>query len=97
MNGTLESRKAHQHPSGPSRFYAYHSAHQVKGNEQREYANDRNAADPAQRHLVEMSPVAAGGLLDGACFLIRDRAATGNPIEFAEKRIFLDRARGRID
>jgi hypothetical protein len=47
--------------------------------------------------LVEVAPVAAGGLLDGAGLLVRQRAATGNPVELVEELIFLHRARGRID
>src|SRR5262249_28339200 len=46
---------------------------------------------------MKVTPVAARGLLDRAGFLVRNRAAAGNPVELAQKLILLDRARRRID
>jgi hypothetical protein len=46
---------------------------------------------------VELTPVAAGRLLDRAGFLVGKRAAAANSVEFLEELILLDRARRWID
>jgi hypothetical protein len=46
---------------------------------------------------VELTPVAAGRLLDRAGFLVGDGAAAANSVEFVEKLILFHRARHRID
>jgi hypothetical protein len=46
---------------------------------------------------MKVTPIAAGGLLDGAGLLVGDGAAAGDPAELVEQLTFVDRARGGID
>ena len=80
--------KAHQHAPGPPGLDPHHAAGQIEEDEQRKHAEDRNGADPAQRDLMEVTPIAAGGLLDGAGLLVGDGAAAGNPAELVEQLVF---------
>src|SRR5438046_10570922 len=73
-----------------------HAADQVEDDEQRKHAEDGDGADPAQRHLMELTPVAAGRLLDRAGFLVRNAAAAANSVELVEELILFDRVRRRI-
>jgi hypothetical protein len=69
----------------------------IEDDEHRQDTDNGDAADPTQRHLVEMAPVAAGGLLDRARLLIRQRAAAGDAVELLEELVLLHGARLRID
>src|SRR5262249_11329910 len=82
---------------GAARCDADHAASQIEENEEREHAENGDGADPAQRHLVEVAPVTAGGLLDRAGLLVGDRAAAADSVELVEKLILLHRARRRVD
>ena len=97
VHQAFERGKAHQRASGSAGFDANHAADQIEGDEDREHAEDRDGADPAQRHLVELTPVATGRLLDRARFLVGKRAAAANSVEFLEELILFDRARRWID
>ena len=97
MQQALERGKPHQYPSRSSRFDADHAADQVEDDEQRKHAEDGDGADPAQRHLMEVTPVAAGWLLDRAGLLVGDRATAGNAVELVEKLVLSHRARRRVD
>ena len=57
-------------------FDPHHAADQVEHDQQRQHAEDGDGADPGQRHLVEVAPVAAGRLLD-ACRLSGRAACSG--------------------
>ena len=46
---------------------------------------------------MELTPVAAGRLLDRAGFLVRNAAAAANSVELVEELILFDRVRRRID
>src|SRR6478609_7747588 len=46
---------------------------------------------------MKVTPIAAGGLLDGAGLLVGNGAASGNPAELVEQLTFVHRARGGID
>ena len=83
---------------GPPDLDPHHAADQIEDHQQREHAEDGDAADPAQRHLVEVAPVAPGRLLDGAGLLV-GHACTRPVIRLSslEQLSSLDRARGRID
>src|SRR4029078_80312 len=46
---------------------------------------------------MKVTPIAAGGLLDGAGLLVGDGTAPGNPTELVKQLTFVNRARGGID
>ena len=57
----------------------------IEDDEQRQHAEDGDGADPAQRHLVEMAPVAARRLLDRVGFDVGDAAATLDRLELLQQ------------
>ena len=76
---------------------AHHAADQIEQDQHRQHAEDGNGSDPAQRHLVELAPIAAGGLLQHARPRIRKRAAPLDFVQLLQKLPLLDRLRHRID
>ena len=74
-----------------------HAAPEIEGDEPEQRAKDRDAADPAQRHLTKLSPVSARRLLQHTRLTIRNGDATFEPLQFSQQLLFLDRLRGRID
>src|SRR5262249_4672825 len=76
---------------------ADHAADEIKHDEEHEHAENGDGADPAQRHLMEVTPIAAGRLLDRASLLVGDGATAGNAVELVEELVFSDRARRRVD
>ena len=60
----MREKRTSTRPERPS-LDPHHAADQIEDDQHREHADNGDGADPAQRHLVEMPPVAAGGLLDG--------------------------------
>ena len=97
VHEALEGGEAHQHAPGASRFDADHAAGQIEDHKDSEHADDRNGADPAQRDLVEVAPIPAGGLLDHIGLGIGNRSAPLDPLELLEQLFLLHRARRRID
>ena len=65
--------------------------------ERRQHAEDDDAADPAQRHLVEIAPVAAGRLLQHAGALVGNADPALNAVQLLQELLLLHRACGGID
>jgi hypothetical protein len=61
--------------------HPHHAAPQIENDEHRQNAEDGDRADPTQRHLMKMTPIAPGGLLDGVGFRIGDAAAALDRLE----------------
>ena len=75
VHEALEGVEAHQRATGPARLDAHHAADQIEQDQHGQHAEDGDGADPAQRHLVELAPIAAGGLLQHLRSGIRQGAA----------------------
>ena len=97
VHEALERIEAHQRAARPPVLDAHHAADQIEQDEHRQHAEDGDGADPAQRHLVELAPIAAGGLLQHARPGIRKRAAPLDLVQLLQKLPLLDRLRHRID
>ncbi len=93
----LEGVETLQHPSRAPGFDLHHPAVQIEEDEQGQHADDCDGADPTQRHLVEVPPLAAGGLNDRAGLLVGDRAATRDPVELLKQLPLCHRTRSRVD
>ena len=97
VHETLEGVEAHQRAARPPVLDTHHAADQIEQDKHREHAEDGNSGDPAERHLVELAPIAAGGLLQHARPGIRKRAAPLDLVQLLQKLTLLDRLRHRID
>ncbi len=97
MDETLERVEAHDDPSRPSGRDANHAARQIEGDEHQEGAEDRDGADPAERHLMEMAPIAPGRLFERVGFGVGNAAAALDRLELLQELLFADRAFRRVD
>ena len=97
MHEALERIEAHQRAARPPVLDAHHAADQIEQDQHRQHAEDGDGGDPAQRHLMELAPVAAGGLLQHARPGVRKRAAPLDLLQLLQKLPLLDRLRHRID
>src|SRR5947207_13843914 len=100
MHEPPERVEPHDAPAGISALQLHLAADQVERHQDHEHCDDRDAADPAQRHLMELAPVAPGWMDQVSRLLIRnaDTPADGaaGP-ERIEQLLLLDRLRGRFD
>ena len=78
MHEALEGVEAHDGAPRASALDAHHAAPEIEDDEHGQNAQDGDAADPTKSHLVEMAPIAAGGLLDRAGLLIGQGTAAGD-------------------
>ena len=92
MHEPFERIEAHDRAPRASALDADHAARQIEDDEHRQHPEDRDAADPAQRHLVEMAPVAAGRLLERVGFRIGNAAEAPDRLELLQQLLLADRA-----
>ena len=97
MYEPLEGIEAHDSPSGSTALDTDHAAPKIERDEHSKNAENGDPANPEKSHFVEIAPIAAGGLLDCASFLIRQSTAAGDVVELLEELILCRNARFRVD
>ena len=97
MHEPLEGGKAHHHPSCSAVLDPDRAPHEIEHDHEGDHAQNGQAADQAQRHLVEVAPIAAAGLFERAGLLIGEAASTGNTLELVEELLLFHGVGGRID
>src|SRR5262249_23934949 len=97
VHKALEPIEANDLAPGKTALKLHRSAHEIENDEHGEKAQDRDCRDPAQRHIVEILPIAPGRMLEHIGLGIRDRAETLNRLELIEELLLLDRAAIWID
>ena len=97
VHEALECREADEGTTGPSTLEPHHAAAEIEYHEHGKHADDGDPADPAQRDVAELSPVAASGLFENAGALIGNADAPLNPIQFLQELLLLHRACRRVD
>ena len=90
MQQPLEGVEANQHASRAAGFETHHAADKIEQHQQPKHADDRDGADPAQGHFVEVTPVPAGRLLDDVGFRVRNGPAPLDALELLEELLLLD-------
>jgi len=81
MHETFGGIEAYDGLSRAPAFDTHHTPPQVENDQQRQNAENGDGADPAQRHLMEMAPIAACRLLDRVGLRIGNAAAPLNRLE----------------
>src|SRR6476620_11271740 len=97
MDETFKGIEANDLATRAAAFEHHHAAPQVEDDEDRQYSEDGDTADPAQSHAVKVLPVAADRVLNHVGLHIRNRAATLDCLELLEQLLLRYRARLRID
>src|SRR5690606_23587691 len=77
VDETLEAIEAHDRAAGTSAFDRDRTAPQIEDSEQRDDAQDGDAADPLQRHGAEGTPVASGRMDQVGGLLVGDADLAG--------------------
>ena len=93
----LEGVEAHQGAARAPGLDAHHAADQIEQDQHGKHAEDGDRPEPAQRHLVELAPVAPVRLLKNGRACIGKRAAALDFLQLLQELLLLDRLRGRID
>jgi hypothetical protein len=97
VHKALEPIETHDLTPGKTALELHRPAHQIEDDDHREKTQDGDGGDPAQRYIVEILPIAAGGVLKHIGLGIRDRAETLNRLKLIEQLLLLDSAGIRID
>src|SRR5262249_12113546 len=97
MDKALKAIETDERATRASRLDAHHASEQVEHQQQGQHGENGASSDPAQRDLVELTPVASGGLLNDVGFGVRDRPASLDLLQFLEEILLFHRLRRRID
>ncbi|MGK3945635.1 hypothetical protein ABK046_45740, partial [Streptomyces caeruleatus] len=74
-----------------------HATHKIENDENGKHSKDRDSADPAQRHAMEVSPITASWLLKNAGSPVRDADTSLDAVQFLQQLLLVDRTGSRID
>src|SRR5262249_1037597 len=69
---------------------------EIENDEQRQHADHRDRADPAQDYLVKKSPALPRGLDEHAFLGVRNADPALNAVELLQQLLLLNGARGRV-
>ena len=89
MHKALERREAYDAAPRPAALEPNHAAAKIKDHESRQHAEYGDPANPAQRDVAELAPIAAGWLLEDARALVGNADAPLNPVELLQKLLLL--------
>ena len=97
MDEALEGVEAQDRRARKAGPHLHAAAPQIEDGEQRDHAEDGDAADPLQRDGVEFAPIAAGRMLEHIGLGVGDRPAALDHLELVEQLLLFHRAAVRID
>src|ERR1700730_3961047 len=97
MHETFEGSEAYDLYARAAGLDPYRAADEIKQYQQREHAEDGDAADSEQPHFMQLPPHASHRLPDHLLFGVRDGAEALDTVELLQQLFLLDRVRSWID
>ena len=96
VDEALEAVEAFNPAAGSATLDHHHAAPKIENNQNGKHTEQGDAANPAQGDFMEMTPLAACGLLQHVRLHVRNSATPLNSAHFLKQLLLLHRQSGRI-